>query len=140
MSEHSKRALHYANELCKDYHAELEIVHVIEERIYPALYVTGKSSIFDIIPDIKEKSSNLIKEIFDGISAEKVKYKIKIIAGLPAHKILEHATKSKIDLIVMTTHGASGSDQFLLGSVAERIIRRSICPVFTIKSFGRQLL
>ena len=139
-SKYSRQALQYANELCKEYHAELELIHVIEERIHPVLYATGKSSIFDIIPDIKEKSSNLIKEMFDGISEEKVKFKIKIIEGFPAREILEHAVKKKIDLIVMTTHGASGLDQFLLGSVAEKIVRRSICPVFTIKSFGRQLL
>jgi nucleotide-binding universal stress UspA family protein len=139
-SKHSIQALQYANELCKEYHAELEIIHVIEERIHPAFYATGKSSIFDIMPDIKKKSTALIKEMFDGISGQKVPFKIKIIEGFPAHEILEYAAKNKIDLIVVTTHGASGLDKFLLGSVAEKIIRRSICPVFTIKSFGKQLL
>lgn len=139
-SEYSKQALQYANELCKMYLAELEIMHVIEDKIHPALYATGKSSIFDIIPDIKEKSSALIQEMFDEISGEKVKFSLRIVKGIPAQEILEHVENNKVDLIVLPTHGTSGLDRFLLGSVAEKIIRRSICPVFIIKSFGKQLL
>jgi nucleotide-binding universal stress UspA family protein len=140
LSKFSKQAVHYANELCKDYGAELEIIHVVEERIHPALYATGKSSIFDFTPEIREKSTDLIKTMLDEISGSKVKYKIKITEGVAAREILKHAEKNDSNMIVLTTHGASGLDQFFLGGVAEKVIRRSNCPVFTIKSFGKQLI
>jgi nucleotide-binding universal stress UspA family protein len=140
LSNLSKIALHYANELCHDYDAELEVMHVVEDRIHPSLYATGKSSIFDFTPDIREKSTALIKKMFDEISGSKVPYNIKITEGIAAREILKHAETSAIDMIVLTTHGASGLNQFLVGSVAEKIIRRALCPVFSIKSYGRQLI
>ena len=140
LSQFSKQALHYANELCKDYGAELDVIHVVEDRIHPALYATGKSSIFDFTPEIRKKSTSLIKDMFNEISGPKVKYKIKITEGVAAREILKYAEKNDVNMIVLTTHGASGLNQFFLGGVAEKIIRRSICPVFTIKSFGKQLI
>ena len=140
LSQFSKQALHYANELCKDYGAELDVIHVVEDRIHPALYATGKSSIFDFTPEIRKKSASLIKDMFNEISGPKVKYKIKITEGVAAREILKYAEKNDVNMIVLTTHGASGLNQFFLGGVAEKIIRRSICPVFTIKSFGKQLI
>jgi nucleotide-binding universal stress UspA family protein len=140
LSKFSKQALHYANELCRDYDSELEVIHVVEDRVHPALYATGKSSIFDFMPDITKKSTKLINEMFDEIVGPKVKKKIKIMEGVPAREILNYAEQKDVNMIVLTTHGASGLNQFFLGGVAEKIIRRSICPVFTIKSFGRQLI
>jgi nucleotide-binding universal stress UspA family protein len=140
LSKFSNQALVYANELCKDYDAQLDVIHVVEDRIHPALYATGKSSIFDFMPEIKKKSTGLIKKMIDEISGPKVKYKIKIVEGVPAREILKFTENNNVNMIVLTTHGASGLNQFFLGSVAEKIIRRSICPVFTIKSFGKQLV
>jgi nucleotide-binding universal stress UspA family protein len=140
LSKYSKQALHYANELRKDYHAQLELIHVVEERMHPAFYSTGKSTIFDLIPDVKEKSSALINEMLGEISGREALVKINITEGVAAQEILKHAENNNIDMIVLTTHGASGLNQFLLGGVAEKIIRRSTRPVFTIKSFGRELI
>jgi nucleotide-binding universal stress UspA family protein len=130
----------YAIELCRDYHAELEIIHVVEQSIHPAFFGTGKSSIFDFLPDVYEKSSSLIKEMYDAISGPKPKMETKITEGVAAQEILKHIESNNIDLIVLSTHGTSGLNQFLLGGVAEKIIRRSTRPVFTIKSFGRELI
>lgn len=140
LSKFSRQALQYAFELCKDYGADLDVIHVVEDRIHPALYATGKSSIFEFTPEIKKKSTELIKKMIDEFSGLKVKYNIKIKEGVPAREILKYAEHNDVNMIVLTTHGASGLNQFYLGGVAEKIIRRSICPVFTIKSFGKQLI
>jgi nucleotide-binding universal stress UspA family protein len=57
-----------------------------------------------------------------------------------AREILKYAEKNESNMIVLTTHGVSGLNQFFLGGVAEKVIRRANCPVFTVKSFGRQLI
>ncbi len=44
------------------------------------------------------------------------------------------------DLIVIATHGLGGLAHVLLGSVTERVVRRSACPVLTVKAFGKSLL
>ena len=139
-SDHSKKALAYAKALSRDYEATLEIIHVVEDRIHPALYATGKSSIFDFMPDIKEKSSKLINEMLEEVHGPAVQVTIKITEGFAAREILKYAERNNIDLITISTHGRSGINHFLLGSVAEKIVRRSICPVFISKSFGKNLL
>jgi nucleotide-binding universal stress UspA family protein len=63
---------------------------------------------------------------------------VDIIAGSPAHVIVEHAQSLAADLIVMGTHGRGGMAHLLLGSVAERIVRTAACPVLTIRSAVRQ--
>lgn len=61
------------------------------------------------------------------------------IAGQPAAKILEFASENADDMIVMSTHGLTGLAHFVMGSVAEKVVRQAPCPVLTIKAFGKSL-
>ncbi len=54
--------------------------------------------------------------------------------GDPAHDIVELAQSGGFDLVVMGTHGRTGLSHALLGSVAEKVVRRSPCPVLTVRS------
>lgn len=56
-----------------------------------------------------------------------------LAAGGAAETIVDQASRLGCDLIVMGTHGRTGARHFLLGSVAERVIRRAPCPVITIR-------
>jgi nucleotide-binding universal stress UspA family protein len=51
----------------------------------------------------------------------------------PADVVVEYAKEHHIDLIVMGTHGREGLSHFLVGSVAERVVRTASCPVLTVK-------
>lgn len=55
-----------------------------------------------------------------------------MVEGEPSSKIIEYATENNCDVIVMGTHGRSGLDRILLGSVAGRVIRQSPIPVVTV--------
>ncbi|MDZ7731329.1 MAG: universal stress protein [Natrialbaceae archaeon] len=55
-----------------------------------------------------------------------------IRGGPPAHAIISYAVESEIDLIVMGTHGRTGYERYLLGSVAERVVRSAPMPVMTV--------
>lgn len=57
--------------------------------------------------------------------------------GLPADEILRAARRARADLIVMGTHGRTGVSRVFLGSVAERVVRESRCPVLTVRAHGR---
>lgn len=76
----------------------------------------------------KDYLTNVVEELKkDGITAM-----IVIADGDPAEEILGYARKNNVDLIVMSTHGSSGVARWLLGSVTDRIVRHSICPVLVI--------
>ena len=60
--------------------------------------------------------------------------------GDPAHQILDFVRDWGADLLVMSTHGHTGLEHFLLGSVTEKVVRSTTVPVFVVKSFGRSLV
>jgi len=131
-SDRSKKALTYAKVLCHEYDVALEILHVVENRIHPTLNSTGKSSVFDSMPDIKEKSSKLINDILKKLPGPDVPVTINITEGIAVREILKYAAMNHIDLIIISTHGKSGLNYFLLGSVANKIVSRSTCPVYIV--------
>jgi universal stress protein A len=53
--------------------------------------------------------------------------------GVPAGEIVEAAAAERADMIVIGTHGRTGLGRFLLGSVAERVVRTAPCPVLTVR-------
>jgi nucleotide-binding universal stress UspA family protein len=63
----------------------------------------------------------------------KVPYKIIVRRGAPVPGLLKAEAELSADLMVMSTHGRTGRKHTLLGSVAEEVVRRSICPVLTTR-------
>jgi nucleotide-binding universal stress UspA family protein len=62
------------------------------------------------------------------------KYEIEVVTGDPAQCIIEAAQQHDADLIVIATHGRTGLSHFVLGSVAERVVRESSIPVMTVRA------
>jgi nucleotide-binding universal stress UspA family protein len=60
--------------------------------------------------------------------------------GYAAQDIVDQASEHDCDLILMGTHGRTGLKRFLIGSVAEKVVRRTPCPVFIVKSFGSPIV
>ncbi|NUN70052.1 MAG: universal stress protein [Bacteroidetes bacterium] len=61
-------------------------------------------------------------------------FKTVITEGNAAQSIVQYANQNSVDMIVMSTHGRTGIQHVLLGSVAERVVRTAHCPVLTVKS------
>jgi nucleotide-binding universal stress UspA family protein len=139
-SNHSQKALAYASEIAQSYNAQLQVIHIIEETMHPAFSVTGKSSIFDLVPGIKDDSRKRAEKMIKKFVSDKVKTKIFVQGGRAANDIIKFAKENSTDLIVIATHGLTGLEHMLLGSVTEKVVRMAHCPVFTVKSFGKQLI
>ncbi len=139
-SEHSKQAISHAKVMAESYGAKLQILHVIEENIHPAFYASGKSSIFELIPNIKEKSEQTLRQLFNDAPGPKVDSEFHVVEGRANQEIVKFAEKNGSDLIVIATHGLTGIEHLLLGSVTEKVVRMASCPVFTVKSFGKSLV
>jgi nucleotide-binding universal stress UspA family protein len=139
-SDHSAKALAYASEIALSYNAQLQVLHIIEETIHPAFSLVGKSSIFDLIPGIEDDCRKRTKKMLKATVPDKVRSNVYIKNGRAASDIIKFAKENSTDLIVIATHGLTGLEHMLLGSITEKVVRMAHCPVFTVKAFGKSLI
>lgn len=139
-SEYAREALLYAREWATLYDAEIDVLHVVEEDLHPAFYVGGVSSIYDVEPNLDDKVrgqlSSFVSDVLD--SDEGVNTHVR--TGSAASGIVEFVGENDVDLVSLSTHGRTGLERFLLGSVAEKVVRHVGCPVLTVKAFGTSLV
>jgi universal stress protein A len=67
----------------------------------------------------------------------KVKITEVVEAGVPYNKIVTKAEEENVDLVVMSTHGRTGLEQIMLGSVTAKVVARATCPVLSIRPKAR---
>lgn len=126
-SKPSDAGLQVATALARDTGAKLLIVHVEEP---PAAYGGGEMYYGLPEPDM-ESLRRMLSEVVP--SDTQVSYEHRLVTGDPATEIVRLAKEEDVDLIVMGTHGRTGLRRMLMGSVAEAVVRRAECPVFTLK-------
>lgn len=126
-SDHSKAAFQHATALAAQYDALLLIAHVDESlrRIADTGYAGWPVYQDDL----------LVERALDETvpSDPTVKYQRRMLSGTPAHEITRLAKDEDVDLIVIGTHGRTGLTRVVLGSVAEKVVRKAHCPVLTIR-------
>ena len=130
--ESSAVVLHFARELARQNGARLCVLHVAPLPI--------NATEFSPIPmdpyPVWEKTARaeLEKLAAAHLEGRGITYKIETRSGEAADGILGQAQEMDADLIVLATHGRKGVSHFLLGSVAERVIRRSPRPVLVVRA------
>ncbi|MFB6098431.1 MAG: universal stress protein [Salinibacter sp.] len=135
-SEASNAAIRHAKEIALTYGAEIDLLHVVREIAYPSAYgfEPATFSMDEVLDRAEEELGDLArKEV--GIEHATVEATV----GDPATGILDYVEVNESDLVVLATHGRTGIDRFLIGSVAERVLRRSPTPVFIVPP-GRKSL
>jgi len=132
-SHYGDAALDLATSLARDHGAKLLIVHVQEPS--PA-YGGGEMYYGMALPDTDE-----IKNMISAVKPAdpEVPFEHRIIQGTPASSIVRLANSESVDMIVMGTHGRTGLSRMLMGSVAEAVVRKAPCPVFTFKTPAKDL-
>ncbi len=133
-SEHSKHAMKYAADLAKIFNASLKFLHVVDQRVHPAYYVMGQESLFQIFPDLMDRSMSFLKKFVQDEFPQRLNSEFFVREGNPHSGIVSFAKNQGADLIVMGTHGLSGLEKLLIGSTTERVVRKATVPVLTIKS------
>ncbi len=137
-SEYSQKALAHAHSLALANHAVIALIHV-NEPVAPSTYGTdpllGQTPM--IVPETSAIQEEAGRKLLQEISAE-LQGVSEIFtfcrAGHPRQEILTAAEEWKADLIVMGTHGRTGFDHFISGSVSEGVMRRATCPVLVVPS------
>ena len=82
--------------------------------------------------ELEERAGRLAREVagrFEGVETEPA-----VSVGEPAEEIVDYSTAADVDLVVMGTHGRTGLDRYLVGSVTEAVVRRSDVPVLTVRA------
>jgi len=135
-SEWACRAVEVADELASRFSAELLLLHVIEPipLLGGAAGELGPES-FTIAAydeEMKRAAEVLLKETRNGLKQSRDRARTMVVHGHAASEVLRVASAEKVDLIVVAARGRSGHHLFGLGSVAERIVRHTTCPVLTI--------
>lgn len=136
-SEASETAVLHAKEIAQTYGAEIHLLHVIEEVVYPSAYGVEMPPISseEVTARLEQSLGNMARE---GIGYEHVQ--ISVTVGYAPLTILDYVEDNEMDLLVIATHGRSGLDRVLLGSVAERVLRQSPIPVFVVKPDRKSLV
>lgn len=132
-SEYSEAALQQAIAIASEFGAALDLLHVVEEPLHPAFYNTGVFSIYDIQPDVEVRAEEHLKKLAQASAPEGLEVRYHVRPGHAAREIVAFAEERRSGLIVMATHGLTGIEHLLIGSVAEKVTRMAPCPVFTAK-------
>lgn len=124
----------YAIDLARRYSAEIHVVHVFDHSIFYARGSDALSQNLDSVIGLEEnrRREALQKYALD-LDAQTAGILQLLKPGKPAESILNYAASIDADLIVLSTHGRTGLSHMLIGSVAERLIRTSPCPVLSVK-------
>jgi nucleotide-binding universal stress UspA family protein len=129
-SEHSERALAYAVDLAKSFRAAVHLVHVYPVTSYAAPpLIPGPI----VVGQFRDESQRVFDELMARVKRD---YSSDLTGtlceGVPHVEILRCASDVHADMIVIGTHGRTGLEHLLLGSVAERVVRGSSVPVLTV--------
>jgi universal stress protein A len=132
-SELSKQGLTSALELAEVFGAKLLLLHVVEPPPYPVEGIVPSHLGATLLDDLERQASNELAQALSETQTSRVEVARRVVTGVPYRKIVDVAEEEQSDLIVMTTHGRTGLGHLVMGSVAEKVVRTSPCPVFTIR-------
>jgi nucleotide-binding universal stress UspA family protein len=127
-SEPSAYAFRLACSLARDYGARLIVLHVAT----PPVVVYGEGVLPPEPADFQDRLREQLHQVVP--QDPKVSVGHRLLQGDAPTEILRVAGEDKCDLIVMGTHGRTGLRRLLMGSVAEQVVRKSSCPVLTVKT------
>jgi nucleotide-binding universal stress UspA family protein len=133
-SDASESALRYGKAMAEAFGATLHVVHVMEDLLAHAwaaeVYVSSMPQLRD---EIEKESRQRLETLLGAEDRQRFRAEIALLAGNPFLEIIRYAKAHEVDLIVMGTHGRGPIAHMLLGSVAEKVVRKSPCPVLTVR-------
>ncbi len=135
-SDLSLLALKYAKELAGHYHATIHCIHVVDEaQQYWAALGPEATPISPLIGDVTTVAQEQMDAFRSNHLADiEVEPVTKVLLGRPFLEIIRYAKEITCDLLVVATHGRGGLMHALIGSTAERVVRKAPCPVLTVRT------
>lgn len=136
-SDSSACALRHAVKLAAESGGSLIIVHVVPADY--GLLGIGRDESRDLDRSLQRQAADRLHAFADEHVGHNVAADLEVRIGRPAEEIIAAVNESECDAIVLSTHGLSGLDRYLIGSVADRVARLASCPIFLIPATKRSL-
>jgi nucleotide-binding universal stress UspA family protein len=130
-SDASFQALPYAFDLADRFDALVEGLSIVDERTKASVY-TVETALEEMVGGLEAMAETATERIEARAKAADVEVTTTVVDGIPSRTICAHAGESGADLVVIASHGRTGLSHYLLGSVAERVVRNSTVPVLTV--------
>jgi nucleotide-binding universal stress UspA family protein len=133
-SDASRAAMEVAADLARHFGAELVLLHA-----YPIPGYTFPDGSVVASPKMMQELADQAQRHLEEwrAEAERLSGNPRVLAekaiGEPAAEIVSFARGRGVDLLVLGTHGRTGLEHALMGSIAERVVRRAHCPVLTVR-------
>jgi universal stress protein A len=135
-SEPSRKSLRYAERFAEQFGAKLVLLHVVEPMVYPADFgympIDPAAVENERIEDLKTELARFAEAVPKTVEVEQA-----VLLGRAWKVITDYAAEKAADLVVVSTHGYTGLQHALLGSVAEKIVRHAHCPVLVVREHER---
>jgi nucleotide-binding universal stress UspA family protein len=127
-SEGAAAVLHHASEIAHWADATIHVLYVADTARDSVTVVEGHT-----VDALVQQGGDIVEEATKTLDTLGVAYDTDVVQGNPAPTIVEYAERYEQDLVVMPTHGREGLSRYLLGSVAEKVVRLSSVPVLTVR-------
>jgi nucleotide-binding universal stress UspA family protein len=132
-SASAMHALKYAIDLNKSFNARLYLLHVLQDITDFSEFNLSPTILPQLYAEFEQNATNKLEEIVNTLVPKDTACDTYIIHGVPFYEIIQFSKDEGIDLIVIGSHGRTGIKHVLFGSTAEKVIKKSICPVLTIR-------
>lgn len=129
-SEFTKAAIREAIDLAKVVGGTVTALYVIDQTVFGSVSVDSSvNAIYDMMEKEGHNATSFVRSLGEenGIAVNEI-----VVSGSPVKTIVE--TSGDFDIIVMGTLGRTGFAKFMMGSVAEKVVRFAKCPVMVVKS------
>jgi nucleotide-binding universal stress UspA family protein len=132
-SDTSRHALEHAVALARWYESEITALHVVHVPLFPQPPILAAfADTAENVLSNRNAAEALLRVWLEPARQAGVRTKVTVDEGQATTQILQNSISSHADLIAMGTHGLSGFDRLLLGSVTEKVVRKAACPVLTV--------
>ena len=132
-SDVSKKAFDVVMQLKDSGAKEVVVLHVIDSRFFDAMAWYATKNLADIEADLVDVVKKEIYSIEEDLRKTGFKVRVRIEKGVPASEILRAAKEENVSVIVIGSHGMSNIQEMLMGSVSEKVIRKSENLVLVVK-------
>ncbi len=131
-SNNSQVAFPKAIALAKKFDASILLLHVIQPVITPSEYTWGVQPV-ELQKEHENNCQMALEKQIKQFFPSDLKISSRLVHGIPFKEIIDISRQENIDLIVLSTHGLSGLSHIIFGSTAEKVVRKSTCPVLVVR-------
>jgi len=124
-----ERVVDHAGELARVHDATIRALYVVDATSFTGLPMETS---WDGVRQVLESEGETALDGVERLAPDDVAVETATVEGTPSTEIVRYTRDRPVDVVVMGTHGRGGIDRLLLGSVAERVVRKSAVPVVTV--------